>query len=182
MNAHVDQATKKANNSLAFLRRNLYNCPSHTKAQSYQTLVRPILEYASSAWDPYTQSNINKLEGVQRRAARFVTGDYRTTSSVSEMISNLGWETLQERRTEAKMVMMYRITHGLIDISATSLRHPATLSTRGNSMRYLQPFCRTDAYRCSFFPSGIRLWNQLPECVVTAPTLETFKRGLPGHY
>ena len=25
-NAHVDQATKKANNSLAFLRRNLYSC------------------------------------------------------------------------------------------------------------------------------------------------------------
>ena len=87
-NVHVDQATKKANNSLAFPRRNLYNCPSHTKAQSYQTLVRPILEYASSAWDPYTQSSINKLEGVQRRAARFVAGDYRTTSSVSEMISN----------------------------------------------------------------------------------------------
>ena len=87
-NAHVDQANKKANNSIAFLRRNLYNCPSHTKAQSYQTLVRPILEYASSASDPYTQSNINKLEGVQRRAARFVTGDYRTTSSVSEIISD----------------------------------------------------------------------------------------------
>ena len=80
-NAHVDQATKKTNNSLAFLRRNLYNCPSHTKAQSYQTLVRPILEYASSAWDPYTQSSINK-EGVQHPTARFVTGDYRTTSSV----------------------------------------------------------------------------------------------------
>ena len=159
-NAHVDQATKKANNSLAFLKRNLYNCPSHTKAHSYQTLFRPILEYASSAWDPYTQSNIHKLE----------------------MISNLGWETLQERRTEAKMLMMYRITYGLIDILATFLVHPATLRTQGNSMRNLQPFCRTDAYRCSFFPSGIRLWNQLPQCVITAPTLETFKGGLPGHY
>ena len=62
-NAHVDQATKKANNSLAFLRRNLYSCPSHTKVQSYQTLVRPILEYASSAWDRYTHQN--KLEAVQ---------------------------------------------------------------------------------------------------------------------
>ena len=57
-NAHVDQATKKANNSLAFLRRNLYSCPIHTKVQSYQTLVRPILEYASSAWDPYTRQKI----------------------------------------------------------------------------------------------------------------------------
>ena len=79
------------------------------------------------------------------------------------------------------MVMMYRIAYSLIDISATSLLHSATLSTQGNSMRYLQPFCRTHAYWCSFFPSGIRLLNQLPECVVTAATLETFKGGLPGH-
>ena len=54
-NVHVDQATKKANNSLAFMRRNLYSCTSHTKVQSYQTLVRPILEYVSSAGDPNTR-------------------------------------------------------------------------------------------------------------------------------
>ena len=103
-NAHVDQVTKKANNSLAFLRRNLSSCPSHIKAKSYQTMVRPVVEYASSAWDPHTDRNTEKLEAVQRRAARFVTGDYRTTSSVSDMISNLGWESLQHRRTEAKLI------------------------------------------------------------------------------
>ena len=44
-NAHVDTTSKKANNSLAFLRRNLVSCPRDIKAQSYQALVRPILEY-----------------------------------------------------------------------------------------------------------------------------------------
>ena len=34
-------------------------------------MVRPILEYASSVWDPHTTANIQKLESVQRRAARF---------------------------------------------------------------------------------------------------------------
>ena len=62
--------TRKTNTSLAFLRRNLSSCPSHTKAQSYQSLVRPILEYALTVWDPYTQTNINRLEAVQRRATR----------------------------------------------------------------------------------------------------------------
>ena len=51
---HVDTTIKKANNSLAFLRRNLTNCPQDVKAQCYKTLVRPILEYATAAWDPYT--------------------------------------------------------------------------------------------------------------------------------
>ena len=63
--------------------------------------------YASSAWDPYTQSSINKLESVQRRAARFVTGEYRTTCSVSEVISNLVWETLQERGKDGDDVQDY---------------------------------------------------------------------------
>ena len=93
---------------------------------------------SSSAWDPHTDRNTKKLEAVQRRAARFVTGDYRTTSSASDMISNLGWESLQHRRTEAKLVMMYRITFGLIDITATTLLHPATLNTRGNSLLNLK--------------------------------------------
>ncbi|MEW8489873.1 MAG: reverse transcriptase family protein, partial [Candidatus Thiodiazotropha endolucinida] len=64
-NAHVDQAAKKANNSLAFLRRNLSSCPSQTKEPSYKSLVRPVLEYGSTVWDPHTQTNNSKLEAVQ---------------------------------------------------------------------------------------------------------------------
>jgi hypothetical protein len=41
------------------------------------------MEYVCVIWDPVTQKNIRELEMVQRRAARFVTGDYRTTSSVT---------------------------------------------------------------------------------------------------
>ena len=88
-NAHKDTTSIKANNSLAFLRRNLASCPRDIKAQSYQALVRPILEYASTSWDLYSISNIQQLEAVQRRAARFLTGDYITTSSPSQMIADL---------------------------------------------------------------------------------------------
>jgi hypothetical protein len=129
-NAHVDATVKKANNSLSFLRRNLTRCPQDIKAQCYKSLVRPILEYASAAWDPYTTKNIQQLEAVQRRAARFVTGDYKTTSSTSNMIKALGWEPLQERRKHTRTVMMYRIIYGLVDITATTYLHPSSLSTR----------------------------------------------------
>ena len=181
-NEHVDITAKKANNSLAFLRRNLASCPKDIKAQSYKSLVRPILEYASTSWDPHTSTNINRLEAVQRRAARFVEGDYKTTSSTSQMIANLGWQPLQQRRTDARLVLMYRITYMLIDIPASMFLHPSTLSTRGHTVRYMLPFCRTDIYRHSFFPAGIRLWNQLPESLATATTLEGFKAGLATLY
>jgi len=38
---------------------------------AYLSLVRPLLEYAAAAWDPYRLRDINCLEMVQRRAARF---------------------------------------------------------------------------------------------------------------
>ena len=176
--AHVEAATKKANNSLAFLRRNLSSCPQDVTTQCYTTLVRPILEYAASAWDPHTKDCVKQLEAIQRRAARFIKGDYRTTSSTSQMIQDLGWQSLQQRRSDIKLAMVYRITHGLVDIPASAYFHPVTSSTRGHSLRYFQQYCRTKVYLHSSFPSGIRLWNQLPESIVTSETLEDFKRGL----
>ena len=58
-----------------FLRRNLYHCQRNVKIDAYQTYVRPILEYAVTAWAPYTQWNINKIESILR-AARFVVSDF----------------------------------------------------------------------------------------------------------
>ena len=68
------------------------------KETAYKTFVRPILEYVSSSWAPFNDTDNGKIEKVQRRAARFVMNDYRRTSSVTEMLTNLDWDTLQERR------------------------------------------------------------------------------------
>jgi hypothetical protein len=46
--------------------------PVGIKEQAYFTLARPLVEYASTVWDPYTQADINKVEAVQRRAASFI--------------------------------------------------------------------------------------------------------------
>ena len=71
------------------------------------SLVRPILEYSSIVWDPYSKQTVNELEMVQRRAARFVVGNYSYHASPTAMIKELGWQSLVERR--AKAVMMYKI-------------------------------------------------------------------------
>ena len=46
---------------------------------------------------PYTRKNIQGLEAVQRRTARFVKNDYRFTSSVTAMLQDLEWPTPEER-------------------------------------------------------------------------------------
>jgi hypothetical protein len=99
-NNHIDNVCRKANNTTAFLHRNLSSCSANII-----TFVRPQLEYASSVWAPHTQSNINKLESVQRRAARFATGNYNTTSSVTTMLNRAGLQQ-QHIHTEFKITML----------------------------------------------------------------------------
>ena len=77
--------------------------------------------YVSNIWDPDTQSNINKVEAVQHRARRFVTGDYRRTSSVTSMLEHLSWEDLHTLRQHGKMVLMYRIVNHLVEIPASTV-------------------------------------------------------------
>ena len=54
-------------------------------------------------------THITQLEHVQRRAARYVTNRYHNTSSVSNMIEHLNWQTLADRRTDERLVMLYFI-------------------------------------------------------------------------
>ena len=62
-------ASTKAQQTLGVIRRNLNKCSTHIKAVAYTSLVRPILEYASAAWDPHSQNNIKTLERIQRHGS-----------------------------------------------------------------------------------------------------------------
>ena len=72
---HITNIASKASQIFNFLRRNLSKCSSTVKTSSYLTLVRPIMEYAASVWDPYHLNDIQALEKVQHRAARWVMND-----------------------------------------------------------------------------------------------------------
>ena len=108
---HINSITSKANQSLGFLRRNLKINSSKVKDHAYKAIVRPKLEYSSTVWDPNTKSQIDQIEKVQRRAARFVTSRYHNTSSVTDMINSLNLPELQIRRTRARLIVFYKIIH-----------------------------------------------------------------------
>ena len=80
------EVKKKANKIPGVLQRNLVSCSPVVKERAYLSLDRPVCEYGSVAWSPYSRKDINCMESVQRGAARFVRNDYRRTSSVDSMI------------------------------------------------------------------------------------------------
>ena len=87
------EAKKKATRVLGILQRNLSSYDRSVKEHCYLSLVRPIVEYTTVAWSPHTKKEIDYIESVQRRAARFVNNDYSRYSSVSSMLTNLNWLT-----------------------------------------------------------------------------------------
>ena len=99
-NTHINNITASANRTSGFLKRNVQTKNKDIRTLAYNSLVCPQVEYGSAVWSPYTEENKDKIEMVQRRAARWVSNDYSTYSSVTEMMSNLVWRlfnVLQDR-------------------------------------------------------------------------------------
>ena len=140
-----------ADNTTAFLRRNLSTCLKKVKDTCYKTFVRPQVEYAATVWYPHTTENIKRIEAVQLRAARFVTGDYHYTSSATAMTESISWATLQHRRQQTNAIMMFRIVHAMVAIQAFSHLQLLGAATRGHQYKYRIPYCRTNTYKDSFF-------------------------------
>ena len=112
---------------LGFLRRNFRNCPRKVKTDLYSTYVKPILEYVVTVWAPYTRCSIDKLESVQRCAARFVMSDYYLTSSVSAMLFYLKWNKIEIQNKEMRLIMFYKIMHDHVDVDPPDCVHPQYL-------------------------------------------------------
>ena len=108
----------KANRTLGFLRRNLFSCPQDVKEAAYKSMVPPILEYGSTVWDPHCNGLNDELENVKKRAARFVTRKYSyetgSMTGILEELTELKWETLQKRRKDNRLILLYR---GLMPLS-----------------------------------------------------------------
>jgi len=137
---HNENITKNGNSILAFLLRNIRWSQPEAKAKACNTYVRPSVEYASSVWSPAAESHINQRDMDQRRAARFVRNDYAQQSSVKEMVISLHWITLQKRRGMARVTMLYKIKHNLVDVTPDPLIRSARTS-RGNPQKHVRNLC-----------------------------------------
>ena len=137
---HIAKICKKANSTVGFLRRNLRNCSSGCKRNAYLSLVRSVLEYGATLWDPYLQKDINKLEQVQRKAARFVSGDYksRTPGSMQKLLRKLDLPPLQVRRQQLRLTFLFKVVEGLVP--AMPPEHFFSFSKPGRKIRPLRKF------------------------------------------
>jgi len=110
----------RANQRMGFLRRNLRGSPYRLRETAYTTLVRSSLEYCGAIWDPSAKDEIDSLEIVQRRAARWARGA-RGIISVTGLLRDLGWHSLADRRRNQRLCLFYKLLHGDLDLPPESV-------------------------------------------------------------
>ena len=176
-NSHIDRITVKANRTLGFLNRNIKTKQSKVhREMAYNTLVPPQLEYASLIWDPYTKGKILQIEKVRRRAARWTSNNFDPQSSITGMLDDLGWGTLEQRRADGHLCLFYKIVYGLVAILLPDYIQPnPRVSCYCHSMSFRQVQTSRNFYKYTFFPLGIVQWNALPTADVCLPILDAFK-------
>ena len=129
------------------------------------------------------QTPIRKVEMVQHRAARWAVNRYHNTLSVGHMLNQLEWSSLEQRRKELTVCMLYKAFNDLVAIDPYQYLARVSRPTRHtHQYSVIMPHCRTDSYKHSFFPRAAVLWNALPASVVLAPSLESFRQTIrkPG--
>lgn len=108
-NNHISNICNSSFKKLCILRHKLKHTPHYTKMLAYTSLIPPKLEYASIVWDPYTKTNINALEMIQRRAVRFIFSKYRITDSPTSLMKQHNIQTLQLRRKIHRLKFLYQL-------------------------------------------------------------------------
>ena len=143
-------------------------CDQHTKETAYKTIVRPHLEYASTAWTPYTARNIDKIEYVQCRAARFILRNY--SYGLDSHLTYKIQIPLQHRRTLYDLVTFYKIRANYINIifpeTVRQSPHQEDIYLHIQSLH-------SDAYKYHCCTRTVCMWNLIPVQTITTDSVNT---------
>ena len=146
--------------------------------QLYTSLIRPILEYGHFITYPRFQKSATLLKNVQHRATKMVP-ELREMEYV-DRLKAMNLQSLYYRRDRGDMIECYKMTHEKYDIPPLLKLDPDT-SRRGHSLKLKVQSSKKEV-RHNFFSFRVTSkWNSLPESVISAPSINSFKNRLDKH-
>ena len=177
---HIGKISKRGNSIMGIIRRTFDHLDHHSFKPLFTSLVRPILEYGQNVWSPYLQGDIDKLENVQRRATRQVNGLKGLT--YPERLRKLQLPSLKFRRLRGDAIETYKLIQNIYDEEVTMSFPRAPRTSRGHSLKLYQERSRLDIRKHYFRNRIIKTWNSLPEHVISAPSLNSFKNRIDKYW
>ena len=150
----------------------------------YKTYVRPIIEYNTCIWSPNLISDIKRIQSIQTKFTRTLFQKLNTNyRNYQHRLELLELESLESRRLRNDLTLVYKFQNNLINHNMDNFFTKSTLNTKYKLRRhanYLKiPGHSKTTIRRNFFSNRIvKIWNKLPEDLVTSKTLTDFKAKL----
>ncbi len=122
------------------------------------------MDYGYAVYDSASQTNKNRLQKLQTRDARLITGSGPRTSR-NLMFNKLKWLSLQQRRDFHKCILAYKCRIGLAPhyLCDMFIANNSNHSYNTRNATQLRATITTTAYHYrSFTVSGLNLHNCLP--------------------
>ena len=95
--------------------------------------------------------------------------------SYDERLSVLGLERLEIRRLRFDLTMCFTILHGLVDLHSDDFfTYSLATNTRGRCFKLNVPNSRINARQNFFCVRVVNIWNNLPDSIVNATSLDNF--------
>ncbi|XP_052763148.1 uncharacterized protein LOC128205494 [Mya arenaria] len=176
--AHIDYIKDKAWSRVNILRSLKFTLDRLTLETINMTFIRPLLEYGDIIFDNCTAGEKQELDKIQHEAARIVTGATKLVS-IDKLYSDLNWQPLSDRRTNHKLIFMFKIKSNISPtylVNLIPLRPADPRYNLRNSSDIPLIHCRSTLYYNSLVPSAIRAWNTLDSSFKSADSIQSFKR------
>ena len=92
-------------------------------------------------WDPHTQKNIQSIEKVLHSAARFDKKyNPRTPGSITSLLEELKWPSLEQRRKQTRLTNLYNFVNGNLAVEIPYYRKIPKISP--GAYIFQRPFLR----------------------------------------
>ena len=130
-----ERAAKAANAALGSIARSFHYRTKRVLVPLYKTFVRPRLEYAAAAWNPWLQKDCDVLEKVQQRLVRMLSDARGTT--YEERLNAAGLTSLGDRRRRGDLIEAFKTMRGMNRVERDSwfrVQEEGTKATRANTM------------------------------------------------
>ena len=149
---------------------------------AYTTYVRPLVESSTVVWAPWLKSDKLAIEKVQHCFTRAICRRAGIAyNNYSHRLLILGLKSLEHRRIFFDLCMCFNIYYELVDLDFKNFFSVRPVSRYPSRVHPLQLYIsveslKTPAYRRNFFTNRVvNIWNSLPEAVVTASNIDSFK-------
>jgi len=148
------------------------------KPAALGVIVRPHLEYCTSAWSPHYNKDKQLLERIQHRFTRMLPG--MKELPYSQRLRKVGLWSVEARRYRSDIIEVYKMLHGKPADNFDSLFELDKFGrTRGHSLKLKKRRINTDLRQHKFFSERIvDIWNALEDKLVCSSSLNVFKYGL----